>query len=47
MTFFEELKEKVESTTNSNFRVGCLDWITIVWIRNMCDLIDEKLKDKE
>ena len=44
-TFFEELKEKLESNSNSNFHINCLDWVARVWIQNMCDLIDEKLKE--
>lgn len=47
MSFFEELEEEIVSTSNFNFRFESLDWVTRVWIKSMCDLIDKKLEKGE
>jgi len=43
MKAFEELREKIHSESNTNFHFDQLDWATRVWIRGLCDMIDEKL----
>lgn len=46
MNLFEELKEKVHKNNNSNFHFDKLEWVAQVWIKNLCDMFEEKLKTK-
>jgi len=40
--FFKELQHNIESTSNSNFHFDKLDWPTKVWIKGLCDLLEQK-----
>ncbi|KKL70910.1 hypothetical protein LCGC14_2100230 [marine sediment metagenome] len=41
MTTFEKLKDKIHSRSNSNFHFDKLDWEVQVWIKGLCEIIDE------
>lgn len=43
----DELKERIHKRCNSNFHFDTLDWNVRVWIAEMCNIIDEKLTEKE
>lgn len=43
MSLFSELKIKTESEHNSNFYFDRLEWETQVWLKSLCELLDEKL----
>ncbi|MCF7910823.1 hypothetical protein K9L16_04080 [Candidatus Pacearchaeota archaeon] len=47
MLIFAELKSIIHQNYNSNFHFENLDWITRVWIRKLCDIIDERLENKK
>ena len=38
---FVQLKRRIDKNYNSNFRYDRLDWVSRVWIQELCDLIDE------
>ena len=42
MALFEDLKEEIESTSNSNFHFDKLDWPTQVWIETLCRILDKQ-----
>ena len=45
-TTFEKLRDKIHSENNSNFHFGILDPSIQVWIKGLCEIIDdEKLID--
>jgi hypothetical protein len=44
-TTFEKLRNKIHSDYNSNSYFGRLDTTTQIWIRNLCELIDEISKN--
>jgi len=53
-TIFKETTRLIYSSLNSNFHFENLDIPTRVWIKRMCDVVDDrmnkleaKLKDKE
>jgi len=47
MTYFEELRDRVESSNNTNFHFDKLEWTTRLWIKYMCDFFQEKIVAKE
>lgn len=42
MTLFDDLKEEVESTSNSNFYYDKLDAPTRVWIWTLCQMLEKQ-----
>jgi hypothetical protein len=46
MTLFDELNKNVRKNSNDNFHFDKLNWVTQVWIKSLCELVDEKLKTK-
>jgi hypothetical protein len=43
ISIFAELKSSIHQNHNSNFHFENLDWVTRVWIKKLCDIINERL----
>ena len=46
-TVFEEVSKNVIESTNYNFHFDRLEWSTKVWLKEMCAVIEKRLKDIE
>lgn len=47
MSLFDELKNKIHKSCNSNFHFDKLSWETRVWMKALFRLLDEKFKEIE
>jgi hypothetical protein len=47
ISIFAELKSNIHQNHNSNFHFESLNWNTRIWIKKLCDIIDERLDNKK
>jgi len=47
MKIFKETLKRIHENTNNNFHFDNLDWTTQVWINELCNVIDRRLKQPE